>query len=97
MALVALPANAEGSIVRGRLFRVINGGSFRAPGIALTVFSPQMGRSSPAYSGPDGMYYLYNIPPGVYTLEVWVPNSPMSYQIQVDGQAYTDIAPIRVP
>ena len=43
------------------------------------------------------MYYLYNIPPGVYTLEVWVPNSPMSYQIQVDGQAYTDIAPIRVP
>jgi hypothetical protein len=96
LCLAPLPSAAS-SIVRGRLFRVVNGGSYPALGIAVTVVNSQMGRSNSAYTGPDGMYYLYNIPPGTYTLEVWVANPPMTFQIQVNPEGYTDIAPIQVP
>ena len=98
LALLAQPSVAGTSIVRGRLFRVVpNGQSFPAQGIAVTVVNPQLGRSNASYSGPDGMYYLYNIPPGFYTLEIWSSNPPMVFQIQVYDQPYTDIAPIQVP
>jgi len=50
----------------------------------VTLFNQSIGRSTPAYAGPDGMYYLYNVPPGFYYLEVWVtPNTPIVYQVQV--------------
>ena len=98
LAVLAQPVFAASSTVRGRLTRVApNGQSFPAQGIAVTVYNPQLGRSSPAYSGPDGMYYLYNIPTGSYTLEVWASNSPLLFQIQVYPQPYTDIARIAVP
>ena len=44
------------------------------------------------------MYYLYNIPAGDFTLEVWVSEqNPLLKQISVGAQAYTDIQPIQVP
>ena len=98
LASLAQSSNAGTSLVRGRLVRIApNGQTFPAQGISVTVTNAQSGRSNPSYSGPDGMYYLYNIPPGSYTLEVWISNSPMNFQIQVLNQPYTDIAPIRVP
>src|SRR5438093_10646967 len=53
-------------------------------GVTVSVFSGTRGRSGFSYSGYDGMYYLYGIPPGPYTLELWVhPNAPpLTYPIR---------------
>lgn len=97
--LVALAPQIVGanSTVRGRLIRVGPQGTYPAVGVAVTVYSQQNGRSNPSYSGPDGMYYLYNIPPGSFSLQVWATKPPMVFQVQVSAQGFTDIAPIRVP
>jgi len=86
---------ANAATVRGRLNHA-NG--YPAAGVAVTVINQQAGRSSPAYSGADGMYYIYNVPPGYYNLEVWIypGGAPTVYQIQV-GDPYTDIPPLLVP
>ena len=96
---VVTVAAAEAGTVRGRLVRRNPQGEFPAQGIPVTVFRTDIGRSGSAYSGPDGMYYLYNIPPGNYWLEVWVyPNTPpMVFTIVVTDRPFSDIAPIVVP
>ncbi len=68
-----------------------------AQGIAVTVFSQSLGRTTAFYTGGGGEYFVPNIPPGTYTLEIWVrPGQPMVYQIQV-VEPNTDVAPITVP
>jgi hypothetical protein len=94
-----IAAGAQAGTVRGRFDRRTSQGTYPAAGIPVTVFRPDIGRSGVSYSGNDGMYYLYNIPPGYYVLEVWLyPNTPpMTFSIQVGSQPFTDIAPIIVP
>lgn len=96
---VVTVASAEASTVRGHLFRRSSRGDYPAQGIPVTVFRPNLGRSGFAYSGPDWMYYLNNIPPGNYTLQVWVyPNRPpLMFSIVVYDRPFTDIAPTAVP
>jgi hypothetical protein len=80
------------ALVRGRLTR----SDRPAVGIPVNVFNQQLGYSGYSYSGPDGMYFLYNIPPGEYDLLVWaIPGRPVAYRIRVLAPN-TDIAPIRV-
>jgi hypothetical protein len=44
------------------------------------------------------MFYIYNVPPDDYTLEVSTNDKqPLRYSIRVLDKPYTDIAPIRVP
>src|SRR5262245_6437416 len=90
---------ADAGTIRGRLVHRSTQGDYPAKGIPVTAFRSEKGKSSPAYSGTDGMYYLYNLPAGTYTLQVWVyPNSaPLTFTITVDDEAFTDIAPIIVP
>lgn len=93
-------ASCYAGTLRGRLDRRDSyGRNIPAAYVHVTLYSQQQGRSSPAYTGVDGMYYLYNVPPGSYTLEVWVyPNRPpLTYGIQVYNQPYTDIPPILIP
>jgi Carboxypeptidase regulatory-like domain len=87
--------SANAATVRGRL---VHSNGYPAAGVAVTVFSQGTGRSSPAYTGGDGMYYLNNVPPGYYYLEVWSypGGAPAVYQIQV-YEPYTDIPPTGVP
>lgn len=89
------------SIVRGQLVRVgPQGQSFPAAGIAVRVVNSQRGPSGFTYTGNDGMYYLYNVPAGNYSLEIWMSTDPgnrLVFNIRVYDQPYTDIAPIRVP
>jgi hypothetical protein len=92
--LVVVAQAAGAATVRGRLIHA--GNSYPAAGLAVTVYNQGLGRSSPAYSGADGMYYLYNIPPGYYYLEVWIGAQPMVYQVQVI-EPYVDIPQIIVP
>jgi len=88
-------ASAQAAMVRGRL---VHSNGYPAAGVAVTVFNQAVGRSSPAYAGPDGMYYLYNIPPGYYYLEVWIypGGAPVVYQIQV-FEPYTDLPVVMIP
>ncbi len=85
---------AQAALVRGRLLR----GQNTAPGVAVTVWCQAYGRSQPSYSGMDGMYYMPNVPPGQYTLEIWaIPNRPpMTFVIYVNEPGF-DVNPIYVP
>jgi hypothetical protein len=91
-------AEEQGSTVRGRLVRRTARGEVPAQGIPVSVNRGGR-RSGYAYSGQDGMYYLYNIAAGSYSLEVWAyPNRPpLVFTINVNAQGYTDISPIVVP
>ena len=93
--LVLAAGLAHAATVRGRLNHQ-NG--YPAGGIAVTLLNAQGGRFSPAYTGGDGMYYFFNIRPGVYNLEVWIypGGAPAVYRIQV-FEPSTDIAQIVVP
>ena len=94
LSFSAVPLQA--AIVRGRIQRPsMNAG---VPGVPVTVWCPQLGRSSPVYSGPDGMYYIQNIPPGIYNLEIWLTpgGAPLVYQIRV-VEPFADVLPINLP
>jgi hypothetical protein len=68
-------------------------------GIAVDVFDPMLGASGVSYSGSDGMYYLFNIPPGKYTLRIHdIPNAPpRAFPIFViPQQPWINIPPIQV-
>lgn len=60
---------AVAATVRGQL--VCQDGKTPATGIAVTLNNAQTGRSSPAFTGGSGMYYLTS-PAGQYTLEIWL-------------------------
>lgn len=92
-------ASAQGATVRGRLDRRDGQGRlYPATYISVTLSSPNMGRSSPAYTGADGMYYLHNVPPGDYHLEVWAypGRPPITFNIRVYDRPYMDINPILI-
>jgi hypothetical protein len=93
-------ASAYAGTVRGRLDRQDGyGRAYPAVYVGVTLYNPQLGRSAPSYSDNDGMYYLYNVPPGEYLLEIWVypGRDPMVFKIQVSNQPVTDISPILIP
>lgn len=100
LLLFTLSAFAYAGTVRGRLERRDGyGRAYPAGYVAVTLFQDGRGRSAPAYTGADGMYYLYNVPPGTYALEIWAsPNrAPIVYTIYVSNQPMTDIAAIQIP
>lgn len=100
MILLAATTFAYSGTVRGRLERQGPYGIYPVPYVPLTLYSSAMGRSSPAYTGPDGMYYFYNVQSGKYNLEIWIQDfgyPPIIYFITVFDQPYTDIKPILIP
>jgi hypothetical protein len=91
--------SAQGATVRGRLDRKDGQGRlYPATYVSVTLNSSNMGRSSPAYTGADGMFYLYNVPPGDYYLEIWAypGRPPLTFTIRVYDRPYTDINPILI-
>ena len=96
IALFICASQAEAVNIRGRLDRGMNAGVYPAVGIPVTVSSPRTGRSYAAYTDKYGFYYLYNIPPGNYNLEVWVTNPPRIWRVQVPLVSQFDIYPIRI-
>jgi Carboxypeptidase regulatory-like domain len=100
LVLFILSASTYASTVRGRLERRDGDGRpYPAVYVSVTLNNDGRGRSAPAYTGPDGMYYLYNVPPGTYYLEIWAYRNqrPIVYTIYVNDQPLTDIAPIQIP
>jgi hypothetical protein len=87
--------NAQTTTVRGQLLK---NGQSPAPGITVTLNHPTFGRSSPATTGGDGMYYFYNVPFGDYYLEVWLSNhQPSVYPMRIFTAPYCDLPRIPVP
>lgn len=54
------------------------GNGLRSPAnlASVTVFRADIGRSNPSMVMPDGSFFLYNIPPGAYVLEIWSKINP---------------------
>lgn len=86
--------DASAATVRGRL---VHSNGVSAAGFAVRVTNPQMGPSGFTYSGGDGFYYLNQIPPGSYVLEIFLSNANvLRYPIQV-VEPRTDFPQITVP
>lgn len=98
LVLASQVGNTYAQTVRGRLDGNGPYGAYPASRIAVTLISPTHGRSAPAYSDYQGMYYIYNVPPGQFTLEVWTnSNQPLTFNILVPPNPPTmDIAPIQL-
>lgn len=95
LGLATAHALAVNSTVRGQIYRMVNGKRVGANGIAVRLNHPKRGPSSAVYTNSEGMYFLYNIPPDQYTLEVTItPKNIKKFQITVENKPYTDIAPI---
>lgn len=59
---------ASGATVQGQL---VYASGRPSAYVAVRLNSSSRGPSEFAYSGGDGRFYLKNVPPGDYTLEVW--------------------------
>jgi len=98
VTLLAVATSVSAQTVRGRLNRQGPAGLSPAPYVKVTLYAPNIGRSSPIYTGIDGMYYFYNVPPGDYILEIWgYGDRPITYSIRVPNELYIDISPIVIP
>lgn len=95
--LFVITAAAQAASVRGRLVRNGYGGAYPVGNVTVTLWNQSRGRSAPAVTGADGMYYFYNVPSGTYYLQVWLypGKPPLTYLIQVNEPS-TDIAPISI-
>ena len=97
LAMVIVSSMASAQTVRGRLYRhAPYGPPYPAGYVAVTLFAPHMGRSALAYSTPDGFYFLYNVPPGSYVLEIWAHQIPLTMPVTVYNQPWTDIPPFTI-
>ncbi|MGH9546986.1 MAG: carboxypeptidase-like regulatory domain-containing protein [Terriglobales bacterium] len=89
-------SRADAAVVRGRL---VHQGQ-AASGIAVTVYSPSAKRTVPVRTDSSGIYYIPNVAPGNYTLEVWTSTGggaqPRTQAIKVNDP-YTDVATIVLP
>lgn len=95
--LIAGSIGAFGATVRGRL--LCNGGQLPATGIAVTLINQQGARTTPFFTGGDGMFY-FTVPPGPYVLEIWLSRSTNmptnTYNIFV-SEPITDLPPLVMP
>ena len=100
MLLLLTIQMADAATVRGRLNRRSGPSASPAAGICVTVYRPAGGRSPRACANSQGMYFLANIAPGDYQLEVWTSPDPRAqpirYPVKVT-EPYTDIQPVIVP
>lgn len=100
-ALPAASAQAPVSpvaVVRGLLETAPSKNGKSTPVAAIPVTLQTKTYISPLVSsGKDGFYYIPNVPPGTYTLKVWVTQkNPLAFTVTVKAPL-TDIPPVIVP
>jgi hypothetical protein len=94
LVVVAAPAAyaQTKATVRGRVDRQ---GNYPAAHVQVSLHGARS-----VYTGSDGMYYIHNVMPGEYKLEILNPEGKTvrAFTIKVSaGQQYADIAPIVIP
>lgn len=93
--VLLLSAGAHAATVHGKLVFAAN--NTPAPYVAVRLNTPSRGPSEFAYSGADGSYYLKNIPPGSYQLEVWRGGKIAATTAVTVQEPATELAATRVP
>ena len=89
-------AETAASTVQGKVYRVVRDKQVPANGIPVRLDHSKRGPSVYAYTNSEGMYYLYNVPPDKYMLEVTAKSKILKFEIRVEDKPYTDIQPIRI-
>jgi len=87
------------STVRGKIDRQTKSGVVPASYIRVTMYREDTKeKMSEAYTGNDGIYYIRNVTPGTYILQVWLSTDKLykSYRITVEATEYTDIQTISI-
>lgn len=87
--LIAIAPAALAGTVRGKVIRA-DGAPHESAAVSLGS------GSSPVYTGRDGMFYIRNVQPGTYTVEVKSPRQTKKFRVTVQAAEYTDLAPIAV-
>ncbi|HEX8140116.1 MAG TPA: hypothetical protein VF544_21315 [Pyrinomonadaceae bacterium] len=96
---VSAGAAVADSTVRGRIDRQTAAGVVPATYILVRLYREDTKEKMPdTYTGNNGMYYIRNVRPGTYILEVWLSTDKLykSYRINVEGAPYTDIQTISI-
>lgn len=93
-AVLIMAAPVFAQTVRGRINRQGSWGIFPAIGVVVMLDNG----AARAVSGPDGMYYFFNVSPGTHTLQILNPwgQIAFAYSIGVFTEP-SDVAPILVP
>lgn len=98
MMALALDANpVRSQTVRGKIERSGPSGIYPAAHLQVILSSRDGRNASRAYTGIDGMYYFYNVPPGQYTLQISTPGGrPTSALVRVSPGRLTDVPVIKI-
>ena len=91
--LVLLASAAQAATVRGK---VTYADGKPCAGAAVTVINGSNQSSTEAYSDSQGMYYLPDVPPGRYTLNVKTSRGTKSVPITVAAAEYSDAPAVTV-
>ena len=96
----------EAANVRGQMRRLGPNGPYTVGGITVILRDGNTGTvnmSTPAVTGPDGMYYFYGIAPGAYFLDAFYGGTILGrFRIGVGNSpnqpaVFWDIGPILLP
>ena len=79
--------------VRGRVLAV-DGTPY--PSAAVTLQTSSGAKLPTVYTGGDGMFYVPNVAPGAYKMNVRTSRSEASFSVNAQSQAYSDVAPVNV-
>lgn len=100
VVVVLLAAMSAGmacaATVRGRLQKGNNGVS----GIAVSlVGGPNNVTTTRVYSDGNGMYYVPNVKPGTYTLQIWASSNgkPFTFTNIKVVEPVTNVNPVKIP
>lgn len=85
LLIVAAAAQAT---VRGRVVRADNGNPYIGVQVVLSHGDQH---SPPAYTGNDGMFFLQNVPPGSYAIELRSKQDRRVLRLEVSAAPYTDL------
>lgn len=96
-----LNSAAQTVTLRGKLLETNGTDTVAASSVAVTLMDSLENRTMPVYSQSDGLYYVYDVAPETYILEIWVntlKNEPVCYKVHVCDNLnhYFDIAPILI-
>jgi hypothetical protein len=94
LTAVSIASIAHAETVRGKI--VYPDGVTPHVNVAVTLESAGSGRSGTVYSGSDGMFYLENVPPGQYSMEIKSPNETRTVPVVVARKDVNDVAPVAV-